>query len=143
MSTKPSPPPVKSSPAISRRTFLATSAAAGGALVVGLTLRGRFHLPSSNASLDPFNAWIRIHPNGETQLVLNKSEMGQGVFTALPMILAEEAEAYAQRLQAAGVTVETRRYAGTIHGFFTMDRGLLPHSGQAMADIAAFIRKLL
>ncbi|HXP07694.1 MAG TPA: molybdopterin cofactor-binding domain-containing protein, partial [Acidobacteriaceae bacterium] len=92
MSTKPSPPPVKSSPAISRRTFLATSAAAGGALVVGLTLRGRFHLPSSNASLDPFNAWIRIHPNGETQLVLNKSEMGQGVFTALPMILAEEAE---------------------------------------------------
>ena len=92
MSTKPSPPPVKSSPAISRRAFLATSAAAGGALVVGLTLRGRFHLPSSNASLDPFNAWIRIHPDGATQLVLNKSEMGQGVFTALPMILAEEAE---------------------------------------------------
>jgi isoquinoline 1-oxidoreductase beta subunit len=92
VSTKPSPPPVKSSAAISRRTFLATSAAAGGALVVGLTLRGRFHLPSSDATQDPFNAWIRIHPDGETQLVLNKSEMGQGVFTALPMILAEEAE---------------------------------------------------
>ena len=92
MSTKPSPPPVKSSAAISRRTFLTTSAAAGGALVVGLTLRGRFHLPSSDASKDPFNAWIRIHPDGQTQLVLNKSEMGQGVFTALPMILAEEAE---------------------------------------------------
>ena len=92
MSTKPSPPPVKSSTAISRRTFLATSAAAGGALVVGLTLRGRFHLPSSDASKDPFSAWIRIHPDGQTELVLNKSEMGQGVFTALPMILAEEAE---------------------------------------------------
>jgi isoquinoline 1-oxidoreductase beta subunit len=92
VSTKPSPPPAKSSPAISRRTFLATSAAAGGALVVGLTLRGRFHLPSSDVSQDPFNAWIRIHPDGETQLVLNKSEMGQGVFTALPMIFAEEAE---------------------------------------------------
>ena len=92
MSTKPIPPPVKSRAAISRRTFLATSAAAGGALVVGLTLRGRFHLPSSNPSRDPFNAWIRIHPDGQTELVLNKSEMGQGVFTALPMILAEEAE---------------------------------------------------
>jgi isoquinoline 1-oxidoreductase subunit beta len=92
MSTKPSPPPAKSNPAISRRTFLATSAAAGGALVVGLTLRGRFHLPSSDVSQDPLNAWIRIHPDGQTQLVLNKSEMGQGVFTALPMILAEEAE---------------------------------------------------
>ena len=90
MSTKPSPPPVKSGPTLSRRTFLATSAAAGGALVVGLTLRGRLHQP--DASLDPFNAWIRIHPDGEVQLVLNKSEMGQGVFTALPAILAEEAE---------------------------------------------------
>jgi isoquinoline 1-oxidoreductase subunit beta len=92
MSTKPSPPPVKSSAAISRRTFLATSAAAGGALVVGLTLHSRFHLHSSDDSQDPFNAWIRIYPDGQTQLVLNKSEMGQGVFTALPMILAEEAE---------------------------------------------------
>jgi isoquinoline 1-oxidoreductase subunit beta len=92
VSTKPSPPPVKSRPTLSRRTFLATSAAAGGALVVGLTLRGRLHQSSSDASLDPFNAWIRIYPDGQIHLVLNKSEMGQGVFTALPMILAEEAE---------------------------------------------------
>jgi isoquinoline 1-oxidoreductase subunit beta len=101
VSTKPSPPPAKSSATISRRTFLATSAAAGGALVVGLTLRGRFHLPSSDASHDPFNAWIRIHPDGETQLILNKSEMGQGVFTALPMILAEEAEIDFARITVA------------------------------------------
>jgi isoquinoline 1-oxidoreductase beta subunit len=92
VSTKPSPPPVESRTTLSRRTFLATSAAAGGALVVGLTLRGRLHLPSSDASGDPFNAWIRIHPDGQIHLVLNKSEMGQGVFTALPLILAEEAE---------------------------------------------------
>ncbi|HMH11786.1 MAG TPA: molybdopterin cofactor-binding domain-containing protein [Edaphobacter sp.] len=92
MNTTPTPASAKNSGAISRRTFLATSAAAGGALVVGLTLRGRFHHASSDTSKDPFNAWIRIHPTGQTQLVLNKSEMGQGVFTALPMILAEEAE---------------------------------------------------
>jgi isoquinoline 1-oxidoreductase subunit beta len=92
VSPKTTSAPVKSSTAISRRTFLATSATAGGALVVGLTLYGRLHHPSSGTSQDPFNAWIRIHPDGQTQLVLNKSEMGQGVFTALPMILAEEAE---------------------------------------------------
>jgi isoquinoline 1-oxidoreductase subunit beta len=92
VSTKPSPAPVKIRPTISRRTFLKSSAAAGGALVVGLTLRSRFHQSSADASLDPFNAWIRIYPDGQIQLVLNKSEMGQGVFTALPMILAEEAE---------------------------------------------------
>jgi isoquinoline 1-oxidoreductase beta subunit len=80
-------------PKVSRRVFLASSAAAGGALVLGVTLRGRFHLNhSANSTSDPFDAWIRIYPDGRTELVLNKSEMGQGVFTALPMILAEEAE---------------------------------------------------
>ncbi len=91
MSTKPSSPPVATNSTLSRRAFLATSAAAGGALVVGLTLRGRFQT-SSDASQDPFNAWVRIYPDGQIHLVLNKSEMGQGVFTSLPMILAEEAE---------------------------------------------------
>ena len=91
MSTQASPPPPKASSTISRRAFLATSAAAGGALVVGLTLRSRFGHPDSEAQ-SPFNAWIHIHPDGQTELVLNKSEMGQGVFTSLPMILAEEAE---------------------------------------------------
>jgi isoquinoline 1-oxidoreductase beta subunit len=92
VSTKASPTPVKARSTISRRTFLASSAAAGGALVVGLTLRSHFRHLAVGASQDPFDAWVRIHPDGETQLVLNKSEMGQGVFTALPMILAEEAE---------------------------------------------------
>lgn len=92
MSTKPSPAPLKGNVLLSRRTFLTTSAAAGGALVVGLALRGRLHPHTSENHKDPFNAWIQMHPDGTTQLVLNKSEMGQGVFTSLPMILAEEAE---------------------------------------------------
>lgn len=92
MNTKASPPPVKSDGLMSRRTFLTTSAAAGGALVVGFTLYGRFHASSSADVESPFNAWIRIQPDGQTELVVNKTEMGQGVFTSLPMILAEEAE---------------------------------------------------
>jgi acetyl esterase len=65
------------------------------------------------------------------------------VLTAENDLLAEEAELYAQRMKDAGVTVEVKRYLGTIHGFFTMDRGLLPHSEEAMADIAVFVRSLL
>jgi hypothetical protein len=42
---------------ITRRTFLATSATAGGALVLGLTLRGRFK--NDAKAEDPFDAWIR------------------------------------------------------------------------------------
>lgn len=78
---------------ISRRAFIAGSAAAGGALVLGVSLRGRIEQLFTHPRLDdPFDLWIHIHPDGQTQLVFNKSEMGQGIFTSLPMILAEEAE---------------------------------------------------
>ncbi len=39
---------------------------------------------------NPFDAWIRITPDNRVTLILGKSEMGQGIMTALPMILAEE-----------------------------------------------------
>jgi isoquinoline 1-oxidoreductase subunit beta len=81
-------------PILPRRDFLKTSAAGLAALVVG------FHLPSSafadssedqeKKPVNPFNAWVRITPDNQVTLILGKSEMGQGIMTALPMILAEE-----------------------------------------------------
>jgi isoquinoline 1-oxidoreductase beta subunit len=79
---------------VNRRDFLKTGAAGGVALVIG------FHLsPSAFADQaaeqekktpNPFNAWVRITPDNHVTLILGKSEMGQGIMTALPMILAEE-----------------------------------------------------
>ena len=79
---------------LNRRDFLKTSAAGGAALVIG------FHLsPSALAAsaedqekkpVNPFDAWIRIAPDNQVTLIVGKSEMGQGIMTALPMILAEE-----------------------------------------------------
>jgi isoquinoline 1-oxidoreductase beta subunit len=82
---------------ISRRTFLSASAvaAAGGALVIGFSLRRHVHLgagPSAEAVENPFDAWVHIKPDGSAELVLARSEMGQGVYTSLPMLLAEEAD---------------------------------------------------
>ena len=80
---------------VTRRTFLTTSAAAvaGGALIIGVRLHGPFHFGHApNSAEDPFDTWIRIYPDDRAELVLAKTEMGQGVFTALPMVLAEEAE---------------------------------------------------
>ncbi|WP_321893450.1 alpha/beta hydrolase [Paraburkholderia tropica] len=65
------------------------------------------------------------------------------VLTAECDLLCDEGEAYAARLLSEGVTVRSRRFEGGIHGFFTMDRGLLPHSGQAMEDIANFLKEVL
>jgi isoquinoline 1-oxidoreductase subunit beta len=82
------------SPAFSRREFLRTSAAGGAALVVGFRLSGRARAGQApeqeKKTPNPFDAWVRITPDNRVTLILGKSEMGQGIMTALPMILAEE-----------------------------------------------------
>ena len=77
--------------ALSRRAFLGTSAAAGAGLVIG------FYIPSraqaeAEAAFSP-NAYLTITSDGKITVVVARSEMGQGVWTSLPMILAEELEA--------------------------------------------------
>jgi isoquinoline 1-oxidoreductase beta subunit len=79
---------------LDRREFLKTGAVASAGLLVG------FHLPAlaeqdsaqqqEKKTPNPFNAWVHITPDNHVTLILEKSEMGQGIMTALPMILAEE-----------------------------------------------------
>jgi isoquinoline 1-oxidoreductase subunit beta len=76
---------------LSRRAFLGRSAAAGAGLVIG------FYLPKSASAqaegvFSP-NAYLRITPDEKITVVVARTEMGQGVWTALPMMLAEELEA--------------------------------------------------
>jgi isoquinoline 1-oxidoreductase beta subunit len=78
---------------IDRRTFLKASAAGGAALLVGFHLPARASDPAQEQEkppINPLNAWVRITPDNHVTLILAKSEMGQGIMTALPMILAEE-----------------------------------------------------
>jgi isoquinoline 1-oxidoreductase beta subunit len=75
---------------LNRREFVAAGVAAGAGLVVG------FYLPHAGRSGKRFfspNAYLRITPDNKVTIVVARSEMGQGVRTALPMILAEELEA--------------------------------------------------
>ncbi|HWY53990.1 MAG TPA: xanthine dehydrogenase family protein molybdopterin-binding subunit [Terriglobales bacterium] len=78
--------------ALSRRQFVAAGVAAGAGLVIGFYLP---HRTSSNRAKDGFapNAYLTITPDGKITVVVARSEMGQGVRTSLPMILAEELEA--------------------------------------------------
>ncbi len=75
---------------LSRRDFVGIGVAAGAGLVIG------FYLPhgekAEKESFSP-NAYLRITPDNKVTVVVPRSEMGQGVRTALPMILAEELEA--------------------------------------------------
>jgi isoquinoline 1-oxidoreductase subunit beta len=75
---------------LSRREFLSVGAAASAGLVIG------FYLPHSqhgNPGGFAPSAYLKIPPNGKITIVVARSEMGQGVYTSLPMILAEELEA--------------------------------------------------
>lgn len=90
---------MKSKDNIDRRSFLKVSLAAGGALVFGVGLptfgktEERFGLAAEPSSADfrP-NAFIRIAPDGKVTISVGQSEMGQGVLTSLPMIVADELE---------------------------------------------------
>ena len=70
-----------------RRSFIQVIAASGGALALGIGF-GR----AAEADAKPFqpNAWLRVDPDGTVIVRVGKSEMGQGVRTSLPMIVAEE-----------------------------------------------------
>ena len=78
--------------AVTRRDFLKTGAALSGGLVVAISLPGCDKKPASPAEtryITP-NAWLRIGTDNSITFFCDKSEMGQGVYTALPMLLAEE-----------------------------------------------------
>lgn len=79
---------------VNRRDFLKTTAAGGAALAIGFHLSGSAFggqaEEQEKKTPNPFDAWVRITPDNRVSLILEKSEMGQGIMTALPMILAEE-----------------------------------------------------
>src|SRR2546430_16962878 len=83
---------------INRREFLETGVAAGASLLIG------FHLPAfDRGAAKPFkpNAWIEIRPDGVVTIWTGRSELGQGVKTAMPMLVAQELEAPWTRVQGA------------------------------------------
>jgi isoquinoline 1-oxidoreductase beta subunit len=85
--------PSSSVAGITRRNFLHTTAASGAVLVIGFCVPELACAKNPEAHrVNPFNAWLQIASDGKVTLILGKSEMGQGVYTSLPMILADELE---------------------------------------------------
>ena len=85
-------------PVLSRRGFIVGGTLAGGGLVLGLVLRPYSNLPAARALVATDGAtllttWVKIGPDNTVTVIVPHSEMGQGVHTALPMMLAEELDA--------------------------------------------------
>ncbi len=73
----------------SRRGFMKATGALSGALVIGFNLPTR-SAEAQAASPHVANAWVKIDNNGKVTLICHRSEMGQGVYTSMPMLVAEE-----------------------------------------------------
>jgi isoquinoline 1-oxidoreductase beta subunit len=103
---------------ISRRAFLVGTAALGGGLILG------FHLPPGGrpaAAVEggdgdaEVNAWIVIHADDTVVIRVARSEMGQGIFTALPVLAAEELECDWDRVRAEYASAHENLVRGGVY----------------------------
>ena len=76
---------------LDRRSFLQVTAAAGGGLLVGMYLPSLTDGETLEAAgvFEP-NVWIKVNADDTVRIMLTMLEMGQGVMTSMPMLVAEE-----------------------------------------------------
>lgn len=84
----------------SRRDFLKTSAAISGGLLVGFALDSTRSVQAAGTLRTP-NAWVHISDENVITLITARSEMGQGVYTSMPMLIAEELNVDLNHIQVA------------------------------------------
>lgn len=73
-----------------RREFLKTTAVVGGGLTLGVFLPAQLDQAVAAGTLHTPNAWVHIADDNTITLLSARSEMGQGVYTSMPMLIAEE-----------------------------------------------------
>ena len=103
---------------LSRRTFLRTSAAAGGGLLLAVAWPGpaRFAAAAGTSQVESFapNAFVRIGPNGRIALIVCQVEMGQGTYTSMPMLIAEELEVGLNQVDVEAAPPDDKLYANPL-----------------------------
>jgi isoquinoline 1-oxidoreductase subunit beta len=100
---------------LSRRSFLAASAAVGGGLVLSLSVPlGRSEAAASEVFAP--NAFIRIGGDGQIVLTMPYVEMGQGTYTSIPMLIAEELDVNLQQVRLEHAPPNEKLYANPLLG---------------------------
>jgi isoquinoline 1-oxidoreductase subunit beta len=101
----------------SRRTFLRVSAAAGGGLLLDFSIPG-LALAAPNAAEHEYtlNAYVQIAPNGTITIMAKNPEIGQGIKTSLPQIIAEELDADWKDVHVEQAPLDARLYGAQFAG---------------------------
>jgi len=99
---------------LTRRRFVQSTAVAGAALLVGLRLDGRRALAADDVFAP--NAFVRIAPDNTVTIIGKHLEMGQGSYTGLAVILAEELDADWSQIRVEAAPADVTRYNNTKWG---------------------------
>jgi isoquinoline 1-oxidoreductase beta subunit len=102
---------------LSRRRFLRTAAVTGGSLMLSLRLpsAGRAAAAADGVDFVP-NAFIRIGADGQVVLTMPYVEMGQGTYTSIPMLIAEELEVDLSQVRVEHAPPDEKRYGNPLLG---------------------------
>jgi isoquinoline 1-oxidoreductase subunit beta len=129
---------------LSRRSFLQVGAATGGGLM--LSLRLPLANDNARAAADVFvpNAFIRIDSDGHIVLTMPYVEMGQGTYTAIPMLIAEELEVDLKEVQLEHAPPDEKLYANPLLGVqATGNSNAIRGAWQPLREAGAVARTML
>ncbi|TPN89190.1 xanthine dehydrogenase family protein molybdopterin-binding subunit [Aquimarina algicola] len=110
------------SPSFSRRSFIKTSSLAGGGLLIGFNLfqackpEAAPPVDISKLNFNDFNAFIKIADNGIVTIFSPNPEIGQGVKTAMPMLIAEELDVLWDNVHVAQGELDTENFTRQVAG---------------------------
>ena len=132
---------------LGRREFLKTTAAATGGLCIAayvpeLAAGAREQAPVGAAVFAP-NAFVRIAPDDTVTVIANHSEMGQGIYTSLAMLLNEELEADWTKIKVEAAPVDAA-YNHTVYGVqMTGGSTTTPSEWERFRKMGAMARMML
>lgn len=130
---------------ISRRSFLKVSGLAGTGLCLG------FYFPAiareatilngaeTEVSEIELNAWIQINTSGKVTIFSHRAEMGQGVYQAIPQIVAEELEVNLDEVNIIFAKGDNKKYGSQVTGGSSTVRG----SYKNLLNLGATAREML
>ncbi|PLK43264.1 xanthine dehydrogenase family protein molybdopterin-binding subunit [Emticicia sp. TH156] len=128
----------------SRRDFLKSAAMAGGGFMLSFSWFGKEVFASETATTAVAadfapNAFLSIHPDGIVTILSPNPEIGQGIKTAFPIIVAEELDVDWAKVKVLQAPLDTKKFERQVAG----GSGSIPHSWQRLRKAGATARQML
>ena len=125
---------------LTRRAFMISGGLAGGGLLLGYAFtpnRLALRAPAT-AERVWLTSWVSVNADNSSTILVPQAEMGQGIFTALPMMLAEEMEADWDLVEVKPAPAEGMYVTDDIAQGFTVGEVQAPKSLQRFLDYAFY-----